>query len=94
MNKNNETNDASGVNECKTVKDFRPYTIVVDIGKPYDEEAADLDAIEEVLRGIHQKYIVEEECPHVDVFVYDSIDRDITESQAIQEIVSAIVDGE
>ena len=72
--------------------DFRPYTVVVDIGKPFEEKAEDLDKVEEVLKNVHQRFIVEEECPHVDVKVYDGIDRDVTESQAIQEIVADILE--
>ena len=87
-----ETQNVSQQPEC--LQSFRPFKVVVDIGKPYEEAAQDLDEIQQILEDIHQRYIVEEECPHVDVWVYDDIDRDITESQAIQEIFANIVDGE
>lgn len=90
METTRETQNVSQQPDC-LVDDYRPYLVVVDIGKPYSEEAADLDALGDVLRNIHQLYVVEDECPHVDLWVYDSIDQDITESQAVQEIIADII---
>jgi hypothetical protein len=71
---------------------YRPYTVVLDVGKPVAVPARTVDDLERVLRDAYQKYVVEGECPEMDVIVYDDIDQDISETTLVAEIVEAILE--
>lgn len=71
---------------------YPPYTIVIDAGIPYEETAPTLEQVREVLAHVHQIHIVdaEEDVPHLEVNVYDDIDRDITDSEVIRQMFAEI----
>lgn len=70
------------------------YEIIIDLGKPYSIDVETLEEVEERLRDLYEQHIKgkENELPHVDVRVYDEAGRDISETQAITEMIENIIE--
>jgi len=89
-----ETGNVSQQPECLGEKGaaFPPFVVVVDAGIPYEEEAATVDAVREVLKHVHQRHVIEEDdIPHLDVVIIDDIDRDVTDMEPFSIMFAAIV---
>ena len=73
------------------------YSVVVDAGKPFEYSGIVGD---EALEALLKKIYVEEVLPAaaddfpIDVFVYNSKDEDITETQFVSEMIAKIMDTE
>jgi hypothetical protein len=67
------------------------YKIVVDLGKPFTETASDLDELKNKLEEIYNTHIKGQEYAHIDITVYDPLGKDITEEQAIIEMIEDIM---
>lgn len=69
------------------------YTIIFDIGKPYEVVVDSDEALEKELREFYINSIKDkDDFAYCDVKVYDENDEDITEAQFINEMVSEIME--
>jgi hypothetical protein len=64
------------------------YTIEVDYGIPYSIKCKSKDELEAELKAL-RAIADNQENPYFDVHVYDQMDRDISETQLIEELSSA-----
>lgn len=70
------------------------FKIVVDSGKPTEETANSEAELEKILKAIYEQYkadIKADNCPYLDVFVFNERGEDISESQFISEIIADIL---
>jgi hypothetical protein len=70
--------------------DKTTYKVILDNGKPQELEC---NTTEELKQVLNKAYLLSFDSPHFEIYVYDSDNKDITETQFIDEMIKEIIEG-